>query len=297
MHRDANASIVDTHAGRRAPAPPGIQLLRVAFAMLGRLFPGPATSLAYRLWFTTRRFPLTAHERDTLARGKRFEIEVSGRPVIVYAWGQGPAVLMVHGWHGAASNFVEFVEPLAAAGFRVVAFDAPAHGASPGKRTTLPEIVKAMEVLADNIGPLHAIIGHSFGVLCLTFALAMKRISPDRVVCISSPARLEGLFASFSDTLGLPRVVRKRFCARLEHDFGADIWARLSPENQAASFDVPALMIHDADDRSVPIEESEALSRVWRNSRLVRTEKLGHRRILADANVIRRVVNFLSTPI
>jgi pimeloyl-ACP methyl ester carboxylesterase len=278
---------------RRAPAPAGVKLLRFWFGTLGRVLPGPATRLAYGLWFKTRRFQLTDRERQILSSAERFTVPVSGQPVAAYAWGRGPVVFMVHGWHGSAAHFVEFVQPLTEAGFRAVAFDAPAHGDSPGDRTTLPAIVDAMAALARQVSPIHALIAHSFGVMCATAALIEQRIASGRVICISPPAHMESLFISFSDTLGLPPGVQAGFRARFERDFGADVWSRFSPVNHAATLRMPALFFHDTNDRSVPIEEAELLVRSWSGARLVRTEKLGHRRILADASVIRQVVAFV----
>lgn len=278
---------------RRAPAPPAVKLLRFGFGVLGRGLPGPTSRYAYNLWFSTRRFRLSPRDQQVLRMAERLTIEANGRPVAVYGWGQGPTVLLVHGWHGSAAHFVEFVEPLVAAGFRVLAFDAPAHGESPGNRTRLPEIVDAMEQIVRRVGPIHALIAHSFGALCTTYALAEKRITASRIVCISPPAHLEGLVVSFADTLGLPPGVEKRFRELLERDFGADMWARFSPENHVTHLEMPALIIHDADDRSVPIAEAESLARAWRGAELVRTQRLGHRRILADADVIRRAVQFV----
>lgn len=278
---------------RRAPAPPGVESLRFAFGTFGRVLPRLMTGVAYRLWFTTRRFPLKPREREILDKAERFAVESNHRPVVVYAWGQGPTVLLVHGWHGSAAHFVEFVEPLTRAGFRAVAFDAPAHGESPGHRTRLPEIVDALESIGQRLGSIRAVIAHSFGVLCTTSAFVDKRLAADAVVCISPPANLEGLVVSFSDTLGLPLSVQRRFRARLERDFGADMWERFSTENHARRLALPALIVHDADDRSVPIEEAEALARAWQGAELVRTEGLGHRRILADPAVIGRAVAFL----
>lgn len=282
-------------AARRAPAPPGVKLLRLGFGVLGRGLPGPTSRYAYKLWFSTRRFPLSRREREVLARAQRVSIDANGKPVAVYVWGEGPTVLLVHGWHGSAAHFVEFVEPLVAAGLRAVAFDAPAHGESPGNRTKLPEIVDALEAIGRRLGPVRALIAHSFGAMCTTYALAQRRIAAERIVCISPPARMEGLLVSFSDTLGLPPGVQRCFRELLERDFGADMWARFSPENHVRDMALPALIVHDADDRSVPIAEAEALARAWAGAELVRTRGLGHRRILADAAVIRRAVEFISS--
>jgi pimeloyl-ACP methyl ester carboxylesterase len=288
-----NVKVSAPPAARRAPAPAGVKLLRFWFATVGRVLPGPMTGLAYRLWFKTRRFRLTDRERQILGSAERFTVQANGQPVAGYAWGRGPVVLLVHGWHGSAAHFVEFVQSLTKAGFRAVAFDAPAHGDSPGDRTTLPEIVEAMEALAARSGPIHALVAHSFGVICTTLALAQKRIAARRVVCISPPANMQGLLVSFADTLGLPPAIQTRFRARLERDFGADIWTRFSPVHHAAVLELPVLIIHDADDRSVPVAEAEVLAQTWRGARFIRTDKLGHRRILADAGVIRWTVEFL----
>ncbi len=59
-------------------------------------------------------------------------------------------------------------------------------------------------------------------------------------------------------------------------------------------FTVPALIIHDEQDREIPFEGGEALSKVWKNSKLVRTNGLGHRRILRDSQVISKAVEYLT---
>ena len=45
--------------------------------------------------------------------------------------------MLSHGWDGRASQFSVLARDLIAEGYRVVSFDAPAHGASAGRRTYL----------------------------------------------------------------------------------------------------------------------------------------------------------------
>jgi pimeloyl-ACP methyl ester carboxylesterase len=279
---------------KRAPAPAGVALLRATFAVLGRLAPPLAARWAYRLWFATRRFPPSAHEARILGQAERIDVVHNHRPVATYAWGAGPAVLLVHGWHGSAAHFVEFVEPLTAAGFRAVACDAPAHGATPGTRTTAFEIAEALQTIGERHGPFSAVVSHSFGTPCLLLAL-QNGLKADKAVCISPPATVDGLVDGFSQTLGLPGAVVTRFRALLERDFGADIWRRLSPVEIARTLDLPAFLIHDRDDRAVALDEAETLARAWRGARLHVTEGLGHRRILGNREVIERGVAFLRT--
>lgn len=280
-------------ARRRAPAPAGLAWLRFTFGLLGRIAPAPMVALAYRLWFRTRRFPLAPRERAVLDRARRHTVDHHGVPLAVYEWGEGPAVLLVHGWHGSAANFVAFVDPLVAAGRRVLAFDQPAHGATPGERTDVYEIADALNAVVRTHGPLEGAITHSFGAPCLLMAVR-EGLALGRVVCISPPARAEALLQGFAETLNLPSAVLARFRRRLEAEFGADVLERLSPVRTVRGLDLPALVIHDHNDRAMPFEEGEALARAWPGAEFYATAGLGHNRILADPSVIARAVGFLA---
>jgi len=175
---------------------------------------------------------------------------------------------------------------------REVAFDAPAHGRSDGRDTTLLEISDVILRLASDFGPVHAVIAHSFGVPCVLFALQQQRFAR-RVVAFSTPATLEGLVEKFAGSLALsPRTVQI-LRDMLVQRFGEDVWTRFSVQNMARSIGLPALVIHDRDDRDVPWQEGDAVARAWPHARFLRTEGLGHRRILRDPEVIDRVVRFL----
>ena len=85
-------------------------------------------------------------------------------------WGSGPVAYLVHGWGGNGSQLAAFVRPLLAEGFRVVLFDAPAHGdsepgpAGPG-RTHGVEFGKALDAVFAKFGPAEAVIAHSLGAI------------------------------------------------------------------------------------------------------------------------------------
>jgi pimeloyl-ACP methyl ester carboxylesterase len=216
----------------------------------------------------------------------------AGKRIAVYHWGKGPTVILVHGWSGRAAQLGELAEPLVAAGYRVVAFDAPAHGRSDGRDTTMPEISEAILRLVSEFSPVHAVIAHSFGVACVLFALQQRGFA-QRVVAFSPPATVEGLMEKFSGTLALsPRTVQI-LRDMLVQRFGAGMWSRFSAQHMARSARLPALIIHDRDDRDVPWQEGEAVARAWPHARFLRTEGLGHRRILRDPEVIDRAVRFL----
>lgn len=94
----------------------------------------------------------------------------------------------------------------------MIGFDAPAHGRSGGRATSLPEISAAICALSDVYGPLHALVAHSFGVACTLHALR-QGLRVNRVVGISPPATIEHLFGVFSERLGLRPAAQARRAA------------------------------------------------------------------------------------
>lgn len=129
--RDPGMPVSELAAGVGAD----LKALALGARLLGPVVPGLAARLAYRLWFRTVRPPDPPSSRPVLRAADRSTVDVGGTPVTSYTWGEGPAVLLVHGWSSHAAYMTGFVDPLVEQGFRVVAFDAPAHGRTPGDRT------------------------------------------------------------------------------------------------------------------------------------------------------------------
>lgn len=273
--------------------PPLVRALRAAFRTLGPVAPGLMSLLAWRLWFSTHRFPAPAREQRLLARANHSRMQVKGYDVAVYSWGDGPPVLLVHGWNGRGSQLGSFVEPLRRAGQRVIAVDFPAHGQTAGKQTNLFEMVAVLEEIGDRYGPFTGVIAHSLGVTAVAMALA-DGFPAARVVCVSPTARLDELMDKFAAILEIPEPVLVPVRRRVERHFGPQVWHQASAEHVAARLTTPALIIHDRDDEDVPWQESERIARAWPGARFVRTEELGHRRILRSRRVIDMATAFLT---
>ena len=56
----------------------------------------------------------------------------------------------------------------------------------------------------------------------------------------------------------------------------------------------PLLVVHDVADEVVPFERGRAMADAWPGARLIRTDGLGHKRILRDAEVIAQVARFVA---
>jgi pimeloyl-ACP methyl ester carboxylesterase len=289
--RPVNSTNVRTKArtGRVRTLPWWVSGLRGGFAVLQRVSPPLAAAAADHLFFRPGRGRATG--ADVLADGTRRSVETPGGRVVAWHWGRGPRVYLVHGWGGRAGDFAALVPVLTRAGFSVVAFDAPAHGASAGRLSSAPQFARALSEVIDVFGPAHALVAHSLGTLATTHAV-LRGLPVSRVVLIGATAGPRRWARRFARTFGLDASIVHRVRARSEKRIGMD-WDELEVARRVGALDVPALLVHDAEDREVPVSESTRLAAAWPGSTLVTTRGLGHRRILRDRGVLAQVADFL----
>jgi pimeloyl-ACP methyl ester carboxylesterase len=266
--------------------------------VLSRTAPSLASRVAVNLFMTPRRHRRPDRERELLAHASPFDVFLGGATTIrAWRWdtqrnASAGTVLLVHGWEGRGSQLASFVRPLTAAGFSVVAFDAPAHGESSGTRSSLPHFAWSVRAVSDAIGSTHAIIAHSLGCAAATLALR-DGLRTGRLVFLSPPLDPSDYVDRFGSVLGLEETVRRRMKVRIEERF-ARKWSDFSLERSAPAMTAPLLVIHDRDDDETLWSEGAALSAAWPGARLISTSGLGHRRILRDPGVIDDVTAFVT---
>src|SRR5881394_4412043 len=157
----------------------------VRFAASALLFPELAGAWAERLFLTPPRTGGGAAALDLIDARASF-VEHHGRQIATWRWGENaaPAVILAHGWGGHAAQMRAFVFPLLGAGFRVIAYDQPAHGVSEGKLTGLPDFADLLTDLSWHHGGARAFIGHSLGAAAGALALATGRVRFEKVVLV-----------------------------------------------------------------------------------------------------------------
>jgi len=269
-----------------------LPLARAGNRALSTLAPALAAQLADRLFVTPPRAHRPAAEIDLLATARARPLGVGDRRVETWLWGEGPSVLLVHGWGGRGAQLGALVGPLVARGFSVVTFDAPGHGASDRGRVAIPEMTSAIRAIADSRGPLAALVAHSVGATAAARAL-YEGLEVGAVVLVGPAADLATPALRFSETLGFPRDVRERMQRRIE-ERGGRPWSAFDVTALAPALAVPLLVIHDRGDAEVPWQHGMAIARAWRGAEMLMTEGLGHRRILRDPDVVAATVAFVA---
>jgi pimeloyl-ACP methyl ester carboxylesterase len=292
--------------------PPAQRLTAASLRALARTAPPLAAEVATRLYFrvgppaAVRPQERAVHEaaRRTTIRHRR--LATTGRrpvDVAVYAWGEpgAPGVLLVHGWQSRASFFAPLVEDLVAAGLRVVAYDAPAHGDSGGRRRTLVDDVAIIRRLSDaEPAAWEGVVGHSAGALAGGVALA-DGVAARRFTSLSGASSASAMSEGFFALAGLPRSLRPRFddaARRRRFPDLPDVFERYDLTRRPVPGAVPTLLLHDTDDRQVPYRQAELLLAAHADSaELVTTTGLGHNRIVRDDAVRSRILDHLTAPV
>lgn len=268
-----------------------VQPIKAGLKLLSGISPGLAAQAAGRLFCTPRRFAPRATESRFMGEASPFPIRMGLKNLRGWRWGEGPAVLLAHGWEGRAGQMSEFVPGLLEAGFSVVAWDAPGHGKSPGKRSSLVEFSDAIWAAGRAAGDVHGIIAHSMGASAA--GLAMHEGLPvKRATFIAPPFQMLTYSDQFAELLGLSDAVHERMLRTMERRFKVR-FADLSFGAIKSRGKVPCQVIHDRDDKEVPFELGQRVAKAWPHAELHATEGLGHKRILAAPDVIRRVVRFM----
>ena len=266
--------------------------MRLWFASVGRMLPSVAADVGERLFTTPPRWAVPERERVILDQGRRLSIPFGLRTLVAWGWGEGPCVLLVHGWGGRAGQMTPFVAPLRDLGFSVVAFDGPAHGESRGRRTSLPEFAHAVSAAVRVIdGAPAAILGHSMGAAASVLALR-DGVESNAMVLVAPPARPVDYLLEFAELLWMPRGALLRVAGRVEERYGL-LWKDLDLPRLVQRFDHPMLLVHDEEDRDASFAHGRELADAWPGAEMISTRGLGHTRILRDPGIGVRVAEWI----
>jgi pimeloyl-ACP methyl ester carboxylesterase len=278
---------------KKRVAPPTLRVLRAGLGALSRINTRAAGAAAERLFLTPRKHARPAIEIEALASARHILVPSAHGPLATWEWGDsGPRVLLVHGWEGRGAQLLAFVRPLVERGFRVVAFDAPAHGDTGGSISSFFHFAEAIGSVASALGPLHAVVAHSMGGATTLWAAHASPLAR-KYVMIAPPVDVRDFTRALTRALGLPEEVRADVHVRLADRFGVPI-EQVRAESVAPRMTGELLVVHDEQDEDVPIRCGELMAKTWPGAHLERTRGLGHRRILRDREVVALVTQFVA---
>ena len=195
-------------------------------------------------------------------RGKRLSgWLLPGAPAI-----PSPAVIVLHGWGANAEMMLPLARPLQAAGFTVLLIDARNHGASDADNfSSMPRFAEDLDAAIDwlktrpeAIPEQIAVIGHSVGAAAALLS-ASRRNDLAGVISLAAFAHPATMMRRWLAAKRMPYLPLGWYVLHyVQHVIGHRFDA-IAPLNTLPRVACPVLLVHGADDRTIPVADAHAL--------------------------------------
>ena len=262
--------------------------------VLSSIFPSFFAKKFYNRLLHPQIKKIRPNEIETLEKAEKEILSILKNTIQLYKWGNGKnKVLLVHGWEGHAGNFSDIIEELLLADFTIYAFDGPGHGNSSGGKNIMFEYLDTVDKIITRLA-IKNIVSHSFGSVVTTFALSqIPNHKIDRYVLLTTPHTFSNYVSNISEKAGIsPRAIHL-FLKRIEKERNEKIDAfDVSKYVQKINVD-KALILHDSNDRIIPIYEAKAVAKKWNAAQLVEISNTGHFRMLRTPVIADTIIKFI----
>lgn len=262
--------------------------------LFATLFPNFFVQKAFNYLVSPMQFKVRPKEKIILEKAQKSRMSFIDFEIQLYQWGNGnKKILLVHGWEGHAGNFAAIIERLLQEDYTVLSFDGPSHGASSRGKTSSFEFTDLVATLIRKYQPTQ-LISHSFGSVASIIALGKNPdLKIERYIGITVPNKFRERLEEIASYLGLPYKVVSRLIIKIEaeHPIKVD---EINVEDYAQKSSVEkALLLHDTNDRVLPVEKSREVARKWPAASLTEVTETGHYKILGAEKVLDKAMNFL----
>lgn len=214
------------------------------------------------------------------------------KEIVLYHYGNSTKkVLLVHGWSGRGTQLVKIADEMLKLGYMTISFDAPAHGKSKGNSSIMTEFIASILEIDKQYGPFEFAIGHSLGGMSVLNAIK-QNLQVKKAVIIGSGDIIQDIIDDFIGKLKL----KPEYGVKLKDHFEAKFGGKMndySAYKAAEKTEIPVLIVHDKDDDDVSVKAAYHIQKHLKNSEIMITEGLGHRKILGDDNVIQKIIEFI----
>ena len=203
-------------------------------------------------------------------------------------------MLILHGFESSATNFDRYIRPLVKKGYEVLAFDAPAHGRSGGKKINAPLYKRTIQEINKRYGPIQSYMAQSFGGLAVCLALEEISHTRDYRLALVAPAT-ETVTAIdyFFHFLHLDPAIRPEFEKIIIQQGGVSS-AWYSIKRAMGNIRARVSWFHDKEDEVTPLADVlKVKAENYPHIEYVISTGLGHRRIYRDNKVSKAIIDFL----
>jgi pimeloyl-ACP methyl ester carboxylesterase len=277
-----------------------LQYLRTKFKTISKLAPAIAGRMAFELFCTPypkykkRKAPAIFHHAT-----KRTVVLVDQTKIHGFEWfpskPNDQTVLIAHGYASYAYKFEHYIAPLLKMGYRVLAFDAPAHGQSEGKHIHVVVYQEAIQKIMEQAGPIHHFIGHSLGALTLSMiAEKIDQAEARKFVLIAPATKTTTTFANFFKMMHLNEVTKAAFLQDVSNRTSHTV-DHFAADRALTNYKGPILWVHDEKDMVCPYEDIiNFKENAPSNIKFLITNGLGHNKVYKTAEIMDQIMTFLT---
>jgi predicted alpha/beta hydrolase family esterase len=138
------------------------------------------------------------------------------------------------------------------------------------------------------------IVSHSFGSVVTTFALSqIPSHKIDRYVLLTTPHTFSNYVSNISRKIGISDRAINIFLKKIEKERNMKI-DEFDVSKYVQNINVEkAIIIHDVNDRIIPISEAEEVAKKWNNAKLVKISNTGHFKMLRTPEIAEIIIEFI----
>ncbi len=273
-----------------------IKFFQFYFKTIGRIFPKHSANWQIKL-FSKPRFDKVRKREQVALKGALSHFEkIGNHKIMVYEWGKGDKIAyLLHGWEGNAGSLGAYASPLSQMGYKIITFDGPAHGKSNGKTATIIDFAKVFHFLVDKYGAADLVVAHSFGTAVALYSAMKYNINPTSIALLSGTNKIEDIFNEFSRILDLNKAQSDLLFKAVEDKYGIDAKKLIMNELAKKSMIKNALLVHDKNDRVIPVKNSYDIAEGWVAAQVEIVENTGHYKMLWSPQVVKSVIHFFKS--
>lgn len=263
--------------------------------LLQAISPSLTTKFAAKLFTTPIRHKLPKRELHMERESVQKSIPVTeiNKEIVVYEYGKSDKkILLVHGWSGRGTQLVKIADELLKIGYMTISFDAPAHGKSKGNYSIMTEFIASILELEKQYGKFEYAIGHSLGGMSVLNAIK-QNLQVKKAITIGAGDIIQDIIDDFIKKLELQPEYGIKLRDHFEKRFAGKM-DDYSAYKAAKEIKIPVLILHDQEDDDVSVKAAHHIHEHLNGSELMITNGLGHRKILGDEMVIKRIMDFIS---
>ncbi|MBC7934947.1 MAG: alpha/beta hydrolase [Rhizobacter sp.] len=251
---------------------------------------------AFRL-FCTPLVKYKGKKAEIFNNGKQHEFVLGGKTIRGYECNPGgdKTILILHGFSSTCHKFDKYATALIEKNYRVLAFDAPAHGFSDGKTINALEYSHMIQKVVELYGPVDAYMGHSFGGIAVSLALEhIPHNENTKVILIAPATETSSAVEGALKFLNVTNPAIKKALNDHIYNVGGQPTEWYSIRRAIKNIRASVLWIHDHDDDVTPMADALKVKEdANANVAFILTNGLGHQKIYKDALVKKAILDFL----